>query len=98
LHAKRDGDEYTDIVNKQNDTLVFSGKKTAVKNSKATEGCNSSIRETKKKVTYFEETAVEDVAVPMENPLLYGDGIADAPQLLRYTERLIEIQFLSITS
>jgi len=80
LHAKCEGDKYAETVNKQNDTLVFSGENT-VKTSKAIEGCNPSIRETKKKVTYFEETAVEDFAVPMENPLLYGDGIADAPEL-----------------
>jgi len=39
-----------------------------------------------KKVTYFEEMAVEDVSVPMENPLLYSDGIADAPELFRLEE------------
>ena len=36
--------------------------------------------------THFEETAVEDVAVLMENPLLYGEGIADALKLFRLEE------------
>ena len=85
LHAKREGDEYAETMNKQNDTLVFSGEKT-VKNYNATEGCNPSIQETKKKAIYFEETAVEAVAVLMENPLLDGDGIADAPELFRLEE------------
>ena len=80
MHAKREGDEYAETVNKQNDTLVFLGEK-IVENFKTTEGCNSLRRETKKKVTYFEETAVEDVAVPMENPPLYDDIIADAQEL-----------------
>jgi len=80
LHAKREGDDYAETVNKQNDTLVFSGDKT-IKHSKATERCSPSIWGQKMKVTHFEETAVEDVAVPMENPLLYGDRIADAPEL-----------------
>ena len=57
-----------------------------MKNSKATERCNPSIRDTKKKVTYFEETAVEDVAVQMEDPMLYGDLNADALELFRLEE------------
>ena len=57
-----------------------------MKNSKATERCNPSIWKTQKKVTYFEETVVEEVAVPMENLLLYGDGIADAPELFHLEE------------
>jgi len=61
LHAKREGDEYAETVNKQNDKLVFSGKKT-VKNSKATEGCNPSIRETKKKVTLPERPPLHDLS------------------------------------
>ena len=34
----------------------------------------------------MEETVVEDVVVPMENPLLYGDGIADALDLFHLEE------------
>ena len=79
MHAKREGDEYAETVNKQNDTLVFLGEK-IVENFKTTK-VQFFKTGNKEEGTYFEETAVEDVAVPMENPLLYDDRIADAPEL-----------------
>jgi len=62
LCAKREKGKYAETVNKQKNTLVFLEENT-VKNYKAIVGCNALIRETKKKVTYFQQTAVEDVAL-----------------------------------